>query len=144
MSKSNIKKLHGNKTSSEKRSILNLSHSEACNFFIKHESYCNFDLPPYILFDPILKTIDSFLKNKKLSEFYTSSGLQNADKINHTILHNKDGKYAWRPIQLIHPALYISLVHSITEVEHWKIICKRFKKFGSSRESVGKKGLKVA
>ena len=95
---------------------------------MKHESYCNFDLPPYILFDPILKSIHSSLKDKNLSDFYKSKP-QEEDKINHTILHNKDGKYAWRPIQLIHPALYISLVHNITKTENWEIICKRFKKF---------------
>ena len=127
MSKPNIKKPYGSK---KKQSVLNLSHSKARDFFIKHERYCNFDLPPYILFDPILKKINSFLTDKPLSDFYTSNCRpQNEDKINHTILHNKDGKYAWRPIQLIHPALYVSLVHSITEMKHWKIICGRFKKF---------------
>ena len=129
MPKSNIKKISKSNNDSKRKNILDLSHSEARDFFIKHESYCNFDLPPYILFDPILKTINSLLKNKKLSDFYIQSDLQNADKINHTILHNKDGKYAWRPIQLIHPALYISLVNSITEEKHWETICKSFKKF---------------
>jgi len=129
MSKSNIKKLHRKKSSEKRKSILNLSHSEACKTFMQHENYCNFELPPYILFDPILKTINSLLKKNKLSDIYNPSDLQNADKINHTILHNKDGKYAWRPIQLIHPVLYISLVHNITNKENWKIICKRFEEF---------------
>ena len=126
MTKPNIKNRN------ERKAVLDLSHSTALKFFMKHESYCNFDLPPYILFDPILKTIDSFLKKKKkeLSDFYKPRCKpQEEDKINHPILHNKDGKYAWRPIQLIHPALYMSLVHNITEKKHWETICKRFEKF---------------
>ena len=51
------------------------------------------------------------------------------EKINHIILHNKDGKYAWRPLQLIHPVLYVSLAHNITEPKHWDTICNRFKSF---------------
>ncbi|MDE0119179.1 MAG: RNA-directed DNA polymerase [Bdellovibrionales bacterium] len=127
MSKSNIKKTCNNKNSGQRKDILNLSCLEARNFFITHESYCNFDFPPYILFDPILEDISVFLENKKLSNFCKSQP-QWENKLNHTIFHNKDGKYAWRPIQLIHPALYISLVHSITELEHWETICKRFEK----------------
>ena len=118
------------KNSNERKTILDLSHSEALDFFIKHKVYCNFELPPYILFDPILKTIDSLLENKQLSNFYKSSYKPEYEyEINHTILHNKDGKYAWRPIQIIHPALYVSLVHSITGAEHWNTICRRFEEF---------------
>ena len=128
MSKSNIKKSHRVKNSDKRKSILDLSYLEACEFFMKNENYCNFDLPPYISFDVILKSIHSLLKGKKLSDFCRSKP-EEEEKINHTILHNKDGKYAWRPIQLIHPALYMSLVHNITKADHWKTICKRFEKF---------------
>ena len=116
------------KTKIKRKNIFSLSHSKACDFLMKHESYCNFELPPYIVFEQILKEINSVLKNKKLSDFCKSKP-EEKDKINHTILHNKDGKYAWRPIQLIHPALYMSLVHNITKREHWNTICERFKKF---------------
>ena len=51
------------------------------------------------------------------------------EDVNHNFLNNKDGKFAWRPFQLIHPALYVSLVHQITEKENWKFILKRFKEF---------------
>ena len=118
------------KTKKKSTNLLELPHSKACEFFMENESYCNFELPPYIVFKPILKEIDSVLKNKKLSDFCESKSKEK-DKIGHTLLHihNKDGKYAWRPIQLIHPALYMSLVHNITKEEHWSDICKRFKKF---------------
>src|SRR5260370_34888643 len=43
--------------------------------------------------------------------------------------NNKDGKYAWRPMQLIHPVLYYSLVNEITSKQNWKLILKRFDQF---------------
>ena len=55
--------------------------------------------------------------------------MRSAEDINYRVLHNKDGRYAWRPLELIHPALYISLVHRITEECHWNLICERFKTF---------------
>ncbi len=129
MSKSKIKKSH---RSDKRKSILDLSYLEACEFFMKNESYFNFDLPPYISFDSILKSVSSLLKDKELftngKYIFQKSPPRDEEKINHIILHNKDGKYAWRPIQLIHPVLYMSLVHSITKKDHWETICKRFKK----------------
>ena len=108
----------------ERKNILNLSHSEARKFFMKHKSYCTSELPPYILFDTVL---NSLLENEELD--FEKNNPEKEEKINHIILHNKDGKYAWRPIQLIHPALYVSLVHHITKEEHWQTICERFKCF---------------
>jgi hypothetical protein len=45
------------------------------------------------------------------------------------MLSNKDGRHAWRPLQLIHPALYVSLVEHITEPANWNVVCDRFKEF---------------
>jgi hypothetical protein len=45
------------------------------------------------------------------------------------MLTNKDGRHAWRPLQLIHPALYVSLVQKITDAAQWKVIRDRFKEF---------------
>lgn len=50
------------------------------------------------------------------------------DNINYKFLTNKDGKYAWRPLQLINPAIYVNLVKKITKEENWEIIINRFKK----------------
>ena len=119
--------------SDKRKSILELSFSKACEFFMKNESYCNFDFPSYISFDSILKRVSSLLRGKTLvangKYSFQKSDPGRQEKINHVILHNKDGKYAWRPIQLIHPALYMSLVHSVTKKDHWETICKRFEKF---------------
>jgi hypothetical protein len=49
--------------------------------------------------------------------------------VNYTLYHNKDGKYAWRPLQIINPAIYVALVHAITADKNWKDIKKRFSQF---------------
>lgn len=49
--------------------------------------------------------------------------------VNYSILSNKDGRHAWRPFQLIHPALYVALVQEITKPSQWKLICNRFTEF---------------
>lgn len=108
-------------------SVLELDCAAARAFFLKAESYCNLDFPPYIRFDALIDAVDKVLDGKKLSSL--SSGPRDHDDVNHTILNNKDGKYAWRPFQLIHPALYVSLVHHLTDEAAWQLVCDRFKAF---------------
>jgi hypothetical protein len=44
-------------------------------------------------------------------------------------LTNKDGNFAWRPLQILNPAIYICLVKRITESENWKLIQEKFDSF---------------
>ena len=115
-----------------RKSILDLSGDEARAFFLKPESYCSLDLPPYIVFGDLIDGVNTALDGKMLSAISTSA--KDYDDVNYTILHNKDGKYAWRPFQLIHPALYVSLVHAITKNDNWKLICDRFKQFAANEQ----------
>lgn len=115
------------------KNVLELTEEEAKEFFLKSESYCNFDLPPYFEFNQILADIDTTLKNKNLSDFKDGSPRDHSD-INYKILNNKDGRYSWRPMQLIHPALYVSLVHKIIKKENWKIICDQYKEFSKNHK----------
>ncbi len=108
--------------------IIDLSEIEAREFLLKEESYINFDLPVYFKFQEILNEVHKSLKGKNLSDFKTKNPRE-FDDINYYILNNKDGKYSWRPFQLIHPALYVSLVHRITETGNWQVIVNRFKEF---------------
>ena len=116
------------------RPIIELSCDEARAFLIKGESYCNFSLPKYFQFCDLLRDVSKVLEGKQLSSF--TKGSQRAartfDKVNHVILNNKDGRYAWRPLELVHPALYVSLVNEVTEPAHWDLICSRFSKFGEN------------
>ncbi|MFP4023005.1 MAG: RNA-directed DNA polymerase [Thiohalospira sp.] len=113
------------------KTILNLSDTEARDFLLKPESYCNFELPEYISFKSLIDQFSKELTGKKLKECRSSSP-RNKDDVNLVLLNNKDGKYAWRPFQLIHPALYVSLVHSITQEEGWTKIKERFEKFSEN------------
>lgn len=114
-----------------RRTILDLTYSEACDFLLKPESYCSLDLPPYVVFDELLGCVHQFLDGNRLSDF-RGSNPRDYDGVNYTILHNKDGRYAWRPFQLIHPALYVSLAHAITEQNNWDLILDRFQEFSTN------------
>jgi hypothetical protein len=120
-------------TKQTRESILRLSNQNARNFLLKPESYCSLDLPPYICFGELLDKVHCKLDNKSLSsQRNPKKNPRNHDDVNYTILNNKDGKYAWRPFQLIHPALYVSLVHQLTEEKHWKFILDRFDEFSNN------------
>jgi RNA-directed DNA polymerase len=126
------------KKQAQKRiSLLKLSHHDARAFLLKGESYCSFDLPPYFSFDTMLGKISKLIVGKELKTFYKeNTGPRDFDDLNHTLFHNKDGKFAWRPLQLSHPVLYVSLVHAITEQAAWKAISERFKEFGKNKRIV--------
>lgn len=124
------------------RRILELNATKAREYFLKSESYFNFDLPQYFVFQNIIQLVSDQLRGHKLSDFLGSctntAGQQKTtypcdfENVNYTFLNNKDGKFAWRPFQLIHPALYISLVHNITEEANWNTIIARFRLFASN------------
>ena len=111
-----------------RRSLIDLTAEEARAFLLKQESYCTIDLPSYFQFDNLLEDVAKLLEGKNLSDCIATP--PNAlDGVNHVILNNKDGKYAWRPLELIHPVLYVSLVNKITQSDRWEMICNRFKAF---------------
>jgi hypothetical protein len=112
--------------------VLELTHDEAREHFLKGESYCTIELPKYFTFNGILSYVDK--KIKCLSNFNKSNtkNPRNCDDVNHTILSNKDGKYAWRPRQIINPVLYAQLVDKITSKDNWKTLQDRFKMFSKN------------
>lgn len=102
--------------------VLELSNLEAKQYFLKEDSYCNFDLPQYFVFQTLLDKVSQTIGTKRLSDFYDSHTTieENTattktkatlpcdfEHVNYKFLNNKDGKFAWRPFQLIHPALYV-------------------------------------
>ena len=110
------------------KGILYLNEKDARKFFLKRESYSNIDLPFYFKFQDLINKVSKKLAGKKLSDFRSSSP-RDFENVNYHLVSNKDGKYAWRPYQLIHPAIYVSLVNSMTEKGNWKTIKDRFRKF---------------
>lgn len=57
------------------------------------------------------------------------------DDVNHLIYANKDGKLSWRPLQLIHPLVYVDLVHEITKKDNWGKLQARFKEFQKNKKN---------
>lgn len=102
----------------KKRRIIDLTATEAKNFFLSSESYCNFDLPEYFDFNTFLI---------ELSEYTTGYDLTKAcqDDTAYVVYSNKGGKYIWRKLQLIHPILYLQLVDLI--FKNWSLIQDHFK-----------------
>lgn len=101
-----------------RKSIINLTKKEAERFFLESESYCNIDLPEYFDFKKFLGEVRKFNTGfdiLKAQEYDTA----------YVIYNNKDGKYAWRKFQLIHPIIYLKLVNVI--VENWQLIQKHFR-----------------
>lgn len=117
----------------EKRSAINLSAKDARGFFLKPESYCAMGLPPYFKFSKLIDTIAKEFGRKCRLDSLVCRELLRSEDANYRILHNKDGRYAWRPFELIHPILYVSLVSNITEERHWKLICERFEEFKTNQ-----------
>ena len=113
--------------------VLELTHDEAREHFLKGESYCTIGLPKYFTFNGILSFLDEKMTNGADDPFSKirnkENGPRNVENVNHTILSNKDGKYAWRPLQIINPVLYVELVHRITCEKNWETLRRRFKAF---------------
>lgn len=112
--------------------VTKMDEQEAKNFFMKSKNYFNSDLPKYFNFDKILALSDQLISGKDFKNSIVKSkkdGPDKYDSVNYKVLYNKDGKYAWRPLEIIHPILYVKLVNDICEKENWDIIKKRFKEF---------------
>ena len=108
--------------------LVDLTNEEVKKHFLKGSSYFNGDLPSYISFEPILNGVEAVLGGK----YYTAFKSENPEAfpdVNYSFVANKDGKFAWRPYELMHPAIYVSLVNLICENENWTHIKQRLSKF---------------
>ena len=117
--------------SKQRRAVVKLSSKRARKLLLKQDSYCTIELPPYFQFDTVIEETSKILGGKSLSSIWTSPPSQ-FEGVNHRILSTKDGRYAWRPLELIHPVLYVALVNDITKKANWKLIRKRFKDFSKN------------
>lgn len=125
------------------KSVLEMTYKEARVFFLKPNSYFNATLPEYINLRPMLvsakkslssktggvKQLNDIIGNQMIDDKPRKIILKDFSDLNYTILVNKDGDYSWRPLQMIHPILYVDLVNTITESTNWEKITQRFKYF---------------
>ena len=98
----NEEKEKGNKNNY--RSVLEFSNEEtneeAKEFFLKSTSYNGLDLPPYFVFDKLLKSIDKIINNEKLSGFCCEKP-NTFENVNYTLFNNKNGKYPKSPDRVV-------------------------------------------
>ncbi|MDR2705710.1 MAG: RNA-directed DNA polymerase [Planctomycetaceae bacterium] len=119
----------------KRKSILQISNTEALNFFLLGDKYCSIELPSYFDFTSVLDGLNQELaKYQNLSDLISNP--RDHKGINYILYCNKDGKYAWRPLQLIHPVFYVHLAHVITQSDNWNFICDRFKIFAKNKQIV--------
>jgi hypothetical protein len=110
------------------KKILDLTYDEARKHFLKGSSYFNCALPEYISFEPILSGVSEVMEEKSYS-YFKHSHPKDIPNVNYDFIANKDGRFAWRPLELMHPAIYVSLVNVICDADHWEFITKRLSEF---------------
>ena len=110
------------------KTILELSHTKARQYFLESQNYCNMQFPIYIDFKPVIAYVQNTVGNKELKDILKDSKRMPSDyeNVNHKILVKKDAQYSYRPIQLINPYLYFLLVKAMTNKSSWKEIKDRF------------------
>ena len=125
--------------------ITKMNEKDAKRFLLKGNSFFTLDLPIYFNFDNILINVDKKIKNKNLQDLCKLiSKKSNANKksvdlpknyenVNFKMINNKDGKYAWRSFEIIHPVIYVCLVNKICNKENWKFIRKDLKNFKKTK-----------
>jgi len=112
--------------------VTDMSNLKAKVFFRNPKHYINFELPPYFQFEDIMLYANSMLIKKTVKDICMKDGKGNPklpggfEGVNYTILSNKDGGFAWRPLQIIHPVLYGDLVNIMTDKGSWKEITELF------------------
>jgi len=111
------------------RSLLGLTHKQARAFLLKPGSYCRIQLPVYFDFKIILRSVEKLLGRKRLHELKLKPN--ECPDVNYTLYSNKDGRYAWRPLQLIHPIIYVDLVNLMTTPQAWAQLKEVFKTFNN-------------
>ena len=117
------------------KTILELSNLEAKSFFLKQKAYCSIDLPQYFDFQPLLDKLVIAIGDNELKEIYQKNPKEIED-VNYKFYSNKDGRFDWRPLQLIHPAIYVCLVNAVTETKAWPLIVDRFFQFQENKKII--------
>ena len=110
------------------RQLIELSNTDARAHLLKGSSYFNCDLPKYISFEPILQDVAAVLNGKDYHGFKSTKPFL-LPNVNYSFTANKDGRLSWRPFELIHPAIYVSLINVLTTEANWATVQARMASF---------------
>lgn len=115
------------------QTVLDLTYSKALKYFMTSENYCNLSLPKYFDFQPLLEVVQTTIETKQFRDCLKNKNgyPSNLDEVNYKMLVNKDGNYAYRPIQFANPFLYYMLVRELCKKGNWKTLKERFVYFQS-------------
>lgn len=116
------------------KSVIKMNNNDAKTFFLKKESYFNLELPEYYNLENIIGNVMSVVGQETDFKKFKCGNSRDYESINYKMICNKDGKYGWRPFEIIHPLKYIELVSVITNSENWTIIQKRFKDYSKNKK----------
>ena len=110
------------------KSITDLSSTEARDYFLKASSYFHADMPNYLSFQPIIDNVARVMGNASFFDFDPKKP-DDVDGVNYSFVTNKDGRFAWRPLELINPVIYVSLVNEVCENSNWVSIVRKLQSF---------------
>ncbi|RED13918.1 RNA-directed DNA polymerase [Pontivivens insulae] len=107
--------------------IIDLDATAAKTYLQRPECYFRSDFPPYISFGTLLKDVAKVMGGQAYTAFQKPKPERAVDMagVNYELLSTKDGRFAWRPFELIHPAIYMTLVQTICEEANWKLLQDR-------------------
>lgn len=114
--------------------ILEKNSEDAKSFLLKEESYKGIPLPTYFSFEKIILSVDSILEDSSLASICKKP--RDFENVNYKFFCNKDGRFSWRPLELIHPAIYVEMTRIITSEENWSNILRAFTSFGEIKELI--------
>lgn len=121
------------------KTVLELTATEASDYFLSSSNYSTISFPKYINFDQILKFVKKKIGKRdfegclKFPEDIHKKYPSAHDNVSYQLLMNKDGRYAYRPLQLVNPFLYYFLVREITKTDNWKFLQNRFKELTNEK-----------
>ncbi|MGL5125485.1 MAG: RNA-directed DNA polymerase [Fusobacteriaceae bacterium] len=114
------------------KKITELSNIEAKSFFLTNRAYFSLELPDYFKFEELLEELSKEIGDAKDYNDFKNQDPKNLENINYVLFNNKDGKYDWRPFELINPVIYLSLLNCMFTEDNWKIIVDRIQSIQSN------------
>ncbi len=112
----------------ETKFLNNLTALEARSYFCRSTSYFDMELPPYFNLQPLLEFTLNEVSDITMAEIKSWKPIK-FEKLNYTLMYNKDGDIGWRPFELIHPVIYTKCVDILTQEQNWKLVQDRFEHF---------------
>lgn len=113
------------------KKIIELSNVEAKSFFLTNRAYFSLELPDYFKFEKLLEELSKEIGDAKDYNDFKNKDPKNLENINYVLFNNKDGKYDWRPFEIINPVIYLSLLNCMFTEDNWKIIVDRIQSIQS-------------